>query len=449
MPETHENELRRATRHRFKATRWHIAILLGVGVLINYFDRVNLSVSQPALQHGFGIDNVTFGYLLSAYNLPYALCQLPMGALLDRFGVRRITRAATLLWSAASFAASAALNLPMFFAARLLLGVGESPFFPANAKAIGQWFPPHERSFPTSLFDSAAKFSSAIGVPVIGVLVLRLGWRMAFAATGLISLAYFLAFFLIYRDPEPEARWDAVEEIRQQSEPVPEPPSSSRSAAETRLTFTELLRQRKVLGLTIGFGAYNYVFYLLLTWLPSYLYQALHIDLLHSFFYSSVPWLVATIADLLIGGWLVDALIRRGLNASRVRMTILVGGTVLGLGIFCAAFAHSRFEALAWISVSIGGLSAAAPVGWSAPSLIVHGDNVGSVGGIVNFSNQISGLLAPIITGYAVTWTHSFAVAFYVAAAYLVLGILAYLFLLREIVLVPMPVRTASEHFQP
>src|ERR1700748_1324712 len=117
--------------------RWRIAFLLAVGVLVNYFDRVNLSVSHAALITTFGISNVTFGYLSGAYNWTYALCQLPVGVLLDRFGVRRVGRISTFLWGVASFAAAVTPNITGFFAARLLLGVGEAPTFPSNAKAIG------------------------------------------------------------------------------------------------------------------------------------------------------------------------------------------------------------------------------------------------------------------------------------------------------------------------
>ncbi|MBB5061856.1 MFS family permease [Granulicella mallensis] len=157
--------------------RWSIACLLGFGVLVNYFDRVNLSVSHAALYATFGISNITFGYLSGAYNWTYAMCQLPVGVLLDRFGVRRVGRISTLLWSIASFGAAVTPSIPGFFAARLLLGVGESPTFPANAKAIGLWFPSKERSFATSIFDASAKLASAIGVPLIGVLLLKFGWR--------------------------------------------------------------------------------------------------------------------------------------------------------------------------------------------------------------------------------------------------------------------------------
>jgi dipeptide/tripeptide permease len=145
-----------------------------------------------------------------------------------------------------------------------------------------------------------------------------------------------------------------------------------------------------------------------------------------------MPWLVAAFADLLVGGWLVDSLIRIGCRASLVRKIILVGGTACGLGILGAAHAQNAMQALIWITVSIGGLSAAAPVGWSIPSLIASRHNVGRVGGIMNFSSQISGIAAPIFTGYMAA-RHSFAWAFGAAAIYLAVGIAAYIFLLGEI----------------
>jgi MFS family permease len=411
--------------------RWRIAWLLGFGVLVNYFDRVNLSVSHQALFAAFGISDIAFGYLSGAYNWTYALCQLPIGVVLDKFGVKRVGRIGALLWSLASFGAAVTPNLGGLFAARLVLGVGEAPTFPSNAKAVGSWFPARERSFATSIFDAAAKFASAIGVPIIGIFLLLAGWRWSFAITGVISFVYFLFFWRVYREPREDSALSDAE--RRHIGEEDESPGTPRRAEEKPSSLGHLLAQRKVLGMAIGFGAYNYVFYLLLTWLPSYLSFALHIDLLHSFLYTSVPWLFATFTDLLVGGWLVDVLIRRGWNANRVRKFILVGGTACGLGILGAAHAQDATQALIWISISLGGLAAAAPVGWSIPSLIASRNDVGKVGGIINFSNQISGIAAPILTGYLVTARHSYTWAFGVSAIYLVIGIAAYIFLLGRI----------------
>ena len=415
---------------RVPRRRWGIACLLGFGVLVNYFDRVNLSVSQQALTEIFGISTITFGYLSSAYNWPYALLQLPCGLLLDRFGVRLVGRVSTVLWSVASFGAATAIGVRSFFAARLLLGVGEAPTFPANAKAVGYWFPQQERSLATAMFDSMAKFSSAIGVPLIGILLLHFGWRWSFAATGLISLLYFVLFYVYYRNPSEDSSLSSAERefiVRGGAQP------EDRVRAAKGAPLGYLLRQPKVCGLALGFASYNYTFYLLLTWLPSYISAAHHVNLLHSVLYTSVPWLFATIADLAVGGWLVDALIKRGWNPIRVRQAILIGGTGFGLGIWGAALAATPLAAVFWISVSIGGLSAASPVGWSIPSLIAPRESVGTLGGIMNFCNQVSGIAAPIVTGYVVHATHSFYWAFAVAAAFLLIGIAGYIFLLGPI----------------
>jgi MFS family permease len=416
--------------------RWGIALLLGFGVLVNYFDRVNLSVSRDALQASFGISAVMFGYLSSAYNWTYATLQLPSGLLLDRFGVRRIGLISTLIWSVASFAAAVSAGVGGLFGARFLLGIGEAPTFPANAKATGYWFPINERSLATAAFDAAAKFASAIGIPLLGLLLVYFGWRWNFAATGLISLLYFALFYAFYRNPsEDKLLTDAEREFIERGGAQPE--DRARAAKGAPLAY--LLRQRKVWGLALGFASYNYTFYFLLTWLPSYLSTALHVDMFHAALYTSVPWTFATFTDLVAGGWLVDALIQRGWNSVRVRQITLIGGTTVGLAILGTAYAHTPVAVLFWISMSIGGLSAASPVGWSIPSLIAPRESVGTVGGILNFGNQLAGIAAPIATGYILRATNSYSLAFVAATVFLLVGIAGYVFLLGRIEPIPEP----------
>jgi MFS transporter, ACS family, D-galactonate transporter len=420
--------------------RWRIAFLLSVGVLVNFFDRVNLSVSQDALHASFGLSMIAFGFLSSAYSWTYALMQIPAGVLLDRFGVRKVGCVSTLLWSAASFGAAISTGLAGFFGARFLLGIGESPTFPANAKALGYWFPQAERSLATAITDAAAKFSTAIGVPFLGLLLLRFGWRWSFAATGLISLFYFVLFYWVYFNPSEDKKLSEEElQLMLKGGVQPEGASGKGGDGARGATLGYLLRQPKVYGLGLGWGAYNYSFYLLLTWLPSYLAISHHVDLLHSVMYTSVPWLFATLTDLVVGGWLVDELIRRGFDSSRVRQTVLVLGTGFGLGILGAARATSPLVALFWISISLGGLAAAAPVAWTVPSLIAPRESVGRLGGIVNFCGQLGAISAPIVTGYVASITHAFTSAFVAATGILLLGIGGYVFLLRRIEPIPEP----------
>src|SRR5215475_8974325 len=134
------------------------------------------------------------------------LLQLPSGLLLDRFGVRRVGIISTIIWSVASFVGAAATGVNMLFGSRFLLGIGEAPTFPTNAKAIGYWFPKTERSLATAMFDSMAKFSSAIGVPILGLVLLHFGWRWNFGVTAIISLVYFAMFVAFYRNPSQDPK---------------------------------------------------------------------------------------------------------------------------------------------------------------------------------------------------------------------------------------------------
>jgi ACS family D-galactonate transporter-like MFS transporter len=403
---------------KLPSKRLSIAVLLGVGVLVNYFDRVNLSIAHDALQSTFGISDVVFGYLLSSYSWTYAAMQLPSGALLDWFGVRRVMIVAIVLWALASGMAAIAPTIVLLFAARFLLGIGEAPTFPAYAKAIGHWFPERERGVPTATFDAAAKLSIGLGTPILGIILLHFGLRANFATTATLSLLYACLFFSIYRDPGPGETTYSEE--------------SSETAAR-KLPLLALLRQPKILGAALGSGAYNYCFYLLLTWLPVYLHKGLSMTARNAVLWSAVPWLFAAAAGFGIGGLLVDKLIRRGLSADLVRRSVLVIGTAFGLFVLAPAYLHQPRIVLICLTLALSGLSAASPVVWTLPSLLAPSGGTGRVGGIMNLANQIAAITAPIVTGYISARTHSFSAAFLVAGVILVLGIASYIALLGRI----------------
>lgn len=398
--------------------RWSIAVLLGIGVLVNYLDRVNLSVAHDAVASRFGTSDVLFGYLLSAYSWTYAAMQIPSGSLLDRFGVRRIMLIAVVLWALASGLAAVAASIGFLFAARFLLGIGEAPTFPANAKAIGLWFSRHERGMPTAMFDAAAKLSIGVSTPLLGLILLRYGLRAAFITTAVLSIAYAVLFAIIYRDPRPE------ESIHLEPHPISD---------SDAVSIAELLSYRRVWGATVGSGAYNYCFYLLLTWLPYYLQRGLHMTPRNAVLWTAVPWIIASAAGFTIGGRLVDTLVRRGCDANLVRRSVLAGGMSFALFIFAPAHVHEPRTVLICLTLALSGIAAASPVAWTLPSLLAPAHGTGRLGAIVNLAGQIAAITAPVITGYIRERTHSFGAAFDVAGVIVFIGLLSYVFLLGRI----------------
>jgi ACS family D-galactonate transporter-like MFS transporter len=416
--------------------RWIIGVLLGTGVLVNYIDRISLSVAAPQLQHDFGLTPQAVGFLFSAFFWSYSLAQLPGGLLLDRFGIKTVGRWGTFLWSVASGATALCSGYAGIFTARLLLGIAEAPGMIGNQKATGLWFPTRERCRSTAIFDSAAKFANVIGVPIVAFFVVGLGWRWGFAVTAFLSFLCFAAYWLMYRDPSEDKHLSRQEHAYiLAGGAVPEGQAVSGQA--NMLAY--VLQNRKVWAHMIGYSAYGYSFYLFLTWLPGYLVESLHMSILKSAGFATIPWIFASLADLLIGGFFVDYLIGRGLDESKVRKVAIAIGMAAGLAVFGAAYTNDPFWALVWITIALSGLSAAAPVASSIVSLISPRGATATIGGIVNLTNNLMGVAAPVITGFIVGLTHSFAGAFLVAGVVLIVGIFSYLVLLGRIEPIPDP----------
>lgn len=426
-----------APAERVTNLRWVIALVLGFGVLINYIDRGALSVAAKPLHDELGLGPEQFGILSSAFFAVYAFSQIPIGYILDRYGVTLISRIGAFLWSIAAACTAIAPNFATIYAARLFLGLAEAPTFPANAKAVGYWFPRSERGLATSLFDAAAKLSNAVGVAFTAYLLIRFGWRGMFWTTAALSLVFFALFYLLYRNPSQDARLTHAERAYiAKGGGEPETPAGERPRGAS---LAYLLAQPKVWGLTIGFAAYGYLFAFLLTWLPSYLQSTFQINILKAGGYVFLIWGVGTLTDLIVGGWLVDYLIKRGADENRVRKTILILGLVMGFAVIGAAYTKDLNVAVAWITIAVAGISFHAPVGWSIPALIAPNNSTGQVGGIMNFLNNVAGFFAPTITGFIVAATGSFNIALITAAIILLVGIVSYTFVLGRIDKIPEP----------
>jgi Sugar phosphate permease len=419
--------------------RWGIAVLLFFGVLINYFDRTNLSVTAGPLKTAFHLSGGEVGIVLSSFLWSYALMQIPAGLLLDRIGVKWIVRIATWLWAAACLMTAVVSGTGLLILSRLLLGVAESPVFPSAMKATGYWFPRNERGLSTAVFDSGQRLSNVIGTPLVALAVVSFGWRGAFWTTGILSVIFAVVFWIFYRNPR-EARKSGrlseaeYEHIRQggaqhEEDVVPNPLNN----------LGYVLRQRKVWGLSIGLACAGYTTWMLLTWLPGYLQTAMHMDVLKSGLYTAIPWLFAVIVEFIIPGWLVDHLIKRGKRPTVVRKTVLITGMIVAIGVVGAAFTSQAGWALVWITIATIGITLAFCVSNSLPALIAPEGGVGAVASVMNFTNTLFGIAAPIVTGFILQATGGFALAFVVAAVVLAIGIFFYTWVLGPIEQIPAP----------
>jgi MFS transporter, ACS family, D-galactonate transporter len=414
--------------------RWAIGVLLGASVVVNYFDRLALSVVGPQLQTDLHFDTFKLGVLFGAFSLSYAACQIPSGVLLDKLGVAWVGRIGISLWAIASGLTALVSSFAGIMAARLVLSVAEAPSFPLNSKAVGYWFPRSERSSATSMFDGVGKLSQVMGVPVVAVILVHFGWRGAFLAMSLFSFAFLIVFWTFYRDPSHDKRLTREEyDYIVAGGAVPEGRPSRGPVA----ILSYVLSRRKVWGLTLGFGCFGYVNSMFFYWLPTYFVQTQNVGILKSASFTVVPWVIGATVQYIIGGWLVDTLIKRGHDETLVRKSVIVSSFVLALALIGVTFTTDIFWILFWMTISVSAIATASTVGWSLPSLVAPKGGTATVSSVMNTSNSCMSSISAVLTGAIVQATGSFNSAFLVAGCVLLAGIGFYSLMLGRIEPVP------------
>src|ERR1700752_4887175 len=157
--------------------RWYVLFLISVMYLITYLDRVNISTAAPQISKEFGFDNVTMGFIFSAFVWAYALFQVPGGWMSDRFGARTVLGTIVAYWSIMTAATAAATGAVSFIALRFLFGIGEAGGFPGAARSMQLWYPREERGLVQGLTHSASRLGAAIAPPLVVLIMTTWGWR--------------------------------------------------------------------------------------------------------------------------------------------------------------------------------------------------------------------------------------------------------------------------------
>ncbi len=396
---------------------------------INYIDRANLAVASEFIKKDLNLTDSQTGYLLGAFFWTYAAFQLPSGWFIDRVGARVAYAVAVVWWSFFTAIAYFARGFASFFGMRLLLGVGEAPAYPTNAKIVSEWFPRRERAFATSIFDSGNRVGNALTLPIVSAIIAAFGWRMSFIITGTIGFVWTAFWLWIYKPPAQHPWLSAQERAYIEADQPPAVAASSRSTVRWR----DLFRYRMIWGMMLGFFCLNFVIYFFSTWFPTYLKRARGFDLKQMGSVGMIPALVAVLGGFL-GGILSDRLVRSGMPLNRARKIPLVCGMAMSSCIALSVFVKTDAAAIALMSLSWASLSFAAASVWSLPADVAPTrDHVGSIGGIQNFASNLAGVCIATFVGAMLEKTGGFAVPLIVAGSFSLLGAFSYLVIVPEI----------------
>jgi MFS family permease len=382
-----------------------VVALLAVAMFINYADRGSLSVAAPVLRDELRIGDAGMGVLLSSFFWSYTLCQPLAGSLVQRLDVRWVLAAGLALWAGATTACGLAGSFAALLVMRLLMGIGESVIYPANARILAEQAGEHVRGRCNGLIAMAMCLGPAAGTLFGGLILARFGWRAVFLSLGVISLSWLLPWL---------------------TTPMPRPQKPA--PGEMRVSgpgYGELLRRRELWGASVGQFCYSWQFYLLLTWLPSFLVKSQHLALTEM---AVIGFAVYGLQSLTAfgGGLITDLMIQRGASPSIVRRgAVLIGVAGGGTTLLLVGMGP---HALTIPFLLAAGLF----VGFANPQMFAIGQTLagpaagGRWMGIQNMVGNCAGILAPIVTGFIVQATGTFTGAFAVAAALAVAGLVCW-----------------------
>jgi MFS transporter, ACS family, hexuronate transporter len=415
--------------------RWVILGLVFLGTTINYVDRMVMGILAPSLQAQYHISNTAYGYIQSAFSIAYALGQLASGAWLDRIGTRIGYALALAAWSVSSALHAVARGPWSFGLMRGMLGVSESPNFPAAVKTLAEWFPKRERALAMGVVNAGTNVGAVLAPLAVPWLALRYGWQWAFIGTAALGLCWLGLWLPIYRRPHEHLMVAPAELAYINSDP-PEP------AAKVR--WRTILGYRQAWAFCLGKFLTDPIWSIYLFWLPMFLHDHHKLDL------QTIGWPLVTVyvmADVgsIGGGWLSSGLIRRGWSVNAARKAALLACALAVIPIvFAADVAHLRpivalHERLVaagydisvptwnlWVAVALVGLATAAHQGFSSNLYTLVSDTfprrtVGSVAGLGGTFGYLGVTLFSAFIGYVVDRTGQYRIPFIIAGvAYLV-----------------------------
>jgi MFS family permease len=377
-----------------------ILTVLCLMYFVLYVDRVNIATLAPRMTVDLGLSNIAFGLAVSAFAYPYAIFQLIGGWVTDRLGPYRTLLISGVIVCAATILTGFVGGLGALLVARLALGIGEGPTFPAATRAMAVHLPSYRWGIGQGAVHAAARIGNAAAPPLIVALLAYVSWRGSYVVVGLLSLIWVALWLWIYRD-DPRERDGALPERERN---VPWLKLARRMAPVTAVDF-----------------CYGWTLWAFLTWLPLFFFRSFQLNLRDAAIFASGVLLGGVLGDA-VGGSISDLLHRYTGSLQIARRNLIIAGL---LGAFVALIPVVLSHDLVIVA---GSLCVAcffselvvAPI-WAVPMDIAPAF-AGSASGMMNFGFGVAGIVSPVIFGALVDSAHSWSAPFYGSLILLLVG---------------------------
>ena len=389
--------------------RWRILALLFFATTINYIDRQVIGILKPFIADDLGWGEADYGYIVTAFQIAYAIGLLTTGRFLDKFGTRIGYLWAIVIWSMAGMAHAAARGVASFAVARFALGIGESANFPAAVKSVAEWFPKKERAFATGLFNSGSTVGAITAPIIVSAITLTMGWQWAFIITGAMGFIWIIFWLAWYQAPEKHRKISQSEfKYILQDEGKNEPSKNIR--------WLELFKYKQTFAICSTRFISDWVWWFFLFWIPDFLSKTHGINIKEVVLPLIVIYAVSSVGGI-AGGWISSKFITLGKSIDFARKTTILLCALIVLPVMLV----SQIANL-WIAVGLISLAAAGHQGWASNIFTIVSDiypkkAVGSMVGLSGFAGAVGGALSATFVGLLLESTGSYFLIFLVASS--------------------------------
>lgn len=399
---------------KIKNLRWWIIGLIGLATIINYIDRSAINILWPYIYKEFGIadaDNKNaLAIITTFFMIAYAIGQTVTGKMMDAIGTRLGMVVSIAGWSISIALHALARSLASFNIFRAMLGFSEAGNWPGATKSNAEWFPAKERAIAQGIFGASASAGSVVAAPVIVAISLAFGWRATFVGIAILGVLWIIPWLIINKATPDKHPWITKEE----QDYIKDATSlqQTKSVDEKVYSWKELLRFKNTWGVISSRFFIDPVWWMFVTWLPTFLKEQFAFDLKQIGAFAWVPYLFAAVGGLL-GGFYSSGLVKKGIPAAKARKrAISIGCLIMLIALAAIAFSLDQLKdhaniAIALISATLFGFQFLINNLQTLPSDYFHGKNVGTVAGMGGTSavagTIIITLLVPVLTATSYT----------------------------------------------
>lgn len=390
--------------------RWRVLSLIFFATTINYIDRQVIGILKPFIATDLGWSEMDYGYIVTAFQIAYAIGLITTGRFLDKHGTKIGYLWAIIVWSIAGIAHAAARSVFSFATFRFILGVGESANFPAAVKSVAEWFPKKERAFATGLFNSGSTVGAIVAPITVAGITTYWGWEWAFILTGALGFIWVIFWIKDYELPEkhPDVSESELAYINQDDRPE--------AKDAPKIKWLDLFKYKETIAICSTRFISDWVWWFFLFWTPDFLSKTHGVDIKEVVLPLIIIYTVSSIGGI-GGGWISSHFIKKGKSIDYARKTTIL---ICALTIVPIMFVPQTTNL--WVAVALIALATAGHQGWASNIFTMVSDiypknAVGSMMGLSGFTGAIGGAISASFVGVILEITNSYFLIFMIASS--------------------------------